>query len=127
MDGAEAPEGKKMSKAVKKLRVDLEAFKKDQQDLVAKFKNNPSYGEILEEQTEKFAEYMNTQVTTQAEAELQEINEIITYIDKYIRFGENNNETLSVVKHPEDTISILIQLLVSKGLITIQDVKRVLK
>lgn len=132
MDGAEAPEGEKVScpRCIKEMWIGT--CPHNRMNLTEVLKSLEGAGDLLEQREKskqvklKVELLQNVTHTTQAEAELEEVNQIITHIDEHVLFTGVTD--LQVVRaKSRETISVLIQLLVSKGLITFQDVKRVLK
>lgn len=65
-------------------------------------------------------------MTTTMQAELREANDIVQLLDDNILYGEAPPENERFLSKPGLALSVIIHLLVSKGVLSLQDVQRFL-
>lgn len=64
-------------------------------------------------------------VTTTKDADLKETNEIVKLLDEHIFYDKPSKKGLdTVIAKPGTALAVLIQVLVSKGVLSLQDVQR---
>lgn len=86
---------------------------------------NPHTGSTFEEFYQK--EVVCPVVTSVQKTEQDETNEIVKLLDEHIFYEKPDKRGLDkVIAKPGTAFAVLIQILVSKGVLTVQDVKRAL-